>query len=500
MHSLFVMPSHYNCCVPLCTNHSRRNSKLSFYRIPKDKSLHKEYTRLIRNETLKLESSHTRICSAHFEGGEKKYRRQLPSIFPWSKPCKVRKPPTRRRLDLNDVLSTSNLGDLGDLGPCVESEVEVGAVEEVTETFESEALESDNVSFNEDNRTECKETQTHESGDPKKDMEEQLKYLQEKVSALRIEVQKREFSINRFRNDDDSISFYTGFPNYDTLMVCFELVANKAEDMSYGKYDRKLFNTSPLQSPGVPRSLSLLDEFFLVLVRIRLGLLERDLADRFGVSESTVSRICTSWIRLLRLELEPLVNWPHKEQIVDYMPAIFKAKYPDVVVIIDCTEIKMESPSALDNQSACYSYYKSNTTMKGLVGITPSGVCSFVSDLYTGSISDKEIILQSGFLEKLSVGDGVMADKGFLIQDELAAKQAHLVIPPLLKKKPQFSEEELNSTRSIANLRIHVERCMERIKNYHIFDRAFPISMAESASDIFVIICALVNFLPPLVK
>ena len=331
-------------------------------------------------------------------------------------------------------------------------------------------------------------------------MEEQLKYLQEKVSALRIEVQKREFSINRFGNDDDSISFYTGFPNYDTLMVCFELVANKAENMSYGKYDRKLFNTSSLQSPGVPRSLSLLDEFFLVLVRIRLGLLERDLADRFGVSESTVSRICTSWIRLLRLELEPLVNWPHKEQIVDYMPAIFKAKYPDVVVIIDCTEIKMVSPSALDNQSACYSYYKSNTTMKGLVGITPPGVCSFVSDLYTGSISDKEIILQSGFLEKLSVGDGVMADKGFLIQDELAAKQAHLVIPPLLKKKPQFSEEELNSTRSIANLRIHVERCMERIKNYHIFDRAFPISMAESASDIFVIICALVNFLPPLVK
>ena len=55
MHSLFVMPSHYNCCVPLCTNHSRRNSKLSFYRIPKDKSLRKEYTRLIRNETLKLE-------------------------------------------------------------------------------------------------------------------------------------------------------------------------------------------------------------------------------------------------------------------------------------------------------------------------------------------------------------------------------------------------------------------------------------------------------------
>ena len=142
------------------------------------------------------------------------------------------------------------------------------------------------------------------------------------------------------------------------------------------------------------------------------------MADRFGVSESTVSRICTSWIKLLRLELEPLITWPDKEQILEHMPAAFKTKYSDVVVIIDCTEIKMESPSALDKQPACYSHYKSNKTMKGLVGITPSGVVSFVSDLYTGSISDKEIVAKSGFFEKLSVGDGVMTDKGFLIQDE----------------------------------------------------------------------------------
>ena len=75
-------------------------------------------------------------------------------------------------------------------------------------------------------------------------------------------------------------------------MVCFEFVANKVQNMSYGKYDRKLFNTSPLQSSGAARSLSLLDDFFfLVLVRLRLGLLGRDLADRFVISESTFSRI-----------------------------------------------------------------------------------------------------------------------------------------------------------------------------------------------------------------
>ena len=117
------------------------------------------------------------------------------------------------------------------------------------------------------------------------------------------------------------------------------------------------------------------------------------------------------------------------------MPAIFKAKYPDIVFIIDCTEIKMETPSALNNQSACYSYCKSNTAMKVLVRITQSGFCSFVSGLYIPNQFLTEIIIQYGFPDKLSKGGGVMADKGFLIQDELTARQAHLVIPPLLKKK-----------------------------------------------------------------
>ena len=52
----------------------------------------------------------------------------------------------------------------------------------------------------------------------------------------------------------------------------------------------------------------------------------------------------------------------------------------------------------------------------------------FTSQLYEGSISDKQIVERSGFLDilrkKLTVseikkGDSLMADKGFDIQDEL---------------------------------------------------------------------------------
>ena len=90
----------------------------------------------------------------------------------------------------------------------------------------------------------------------------------------------------------------------------------------------------------------------------------------------------------------------------------------------------------------------------GLIGITPSGVISFMSDLYTGSISDPEIVKKSGYL-----------DKGFTIQDDLA----RLVIPSFLQSRHQFCKRETEHNKKVASLSIHVERCMERLKNWHFF-------------------------------
>jgi len=101
-------------------------------------------------------------------------------------------------------------------------------------------------------------------------------------------------------------------------------------------------------------------------------------------------------------------------------------------------------------------------------------------------------------LEVLQPGDTIMADKGFLIQDELAAVGASLVIPAFLKARKQFSKEEAEKNKKVACLRVHVERCMERIKNWHILDRRIPITLASVSSDIVIVLSALTNFLPPL--
>ena len=63
----------------------------------------------------------------------------------------------------------------------------------------------------------------------------------------------------------------------------------------------------------------------------------------------------------------------------DYCDDLGKAeqfsKFPDLKVIIDCTEIFTQKPSSLKANKEIYSNYKSHTTFKFLVAIN----CSFPS-------------------------------------------------------------------------------------------------------------------------
>lgn len=180
------------------------------------------------------------------------------------------------------------------------------------------------------------------------------------------------------------------------------------------------------------------------------------------------------------------------------MPKTFKDTYPSVRVIIDCTEIKVQTPSSLTLHSEFYSNYKSATTLKGLIGISPTGSVTFVSALYTGSISDREITRRSGLIELLERSDGVMADKEFTIEELLTPQNCTLNIPPFLREKPQFSADDVKKTQEIAKLRIHVERAIRRAKEFHLFDSIVPLSLFSSINQLWTVCCILTNFKGPL--
>ena len=96
-----------------------------------------------------------------------------------------------------------------------------------------------------------------------------------------------------------------------------------------------------------------------------------------------------------------LCIWPHMDTVIKNMPADFRKDFPTTMIIIDGTELKTQKPHGLALQSQMYSDYKSNTTLKALIGCDPNGTVTFVSELFTGSISDKLITEQSGFINLL---------------------------------------------------------------------------------------------------
>ena len=69
------------------------------------------------------------------------------------------------------------------------------------------------------------------------------------------------------------------------------------------------------------------------------------------------------------------------------------------------------------NQQVIFSSYKNCNTAKALIGISPTGAVSFISELYGGNISDKEITKRSGTLDLMERGNEIMADQRFLIED-----------------------------------------------------------------------------------
>ncbi|XP_013381065.1 uncharacterized protein LOC106152083 [Lingula anatina] len=290
--------------------------------------------------------------------------------------------------------------------------------------------------------------------------------------------------------NESSVQFWTGLPSVAVFNALFTYLEPKAKHLNItGR------GTGKYQSAW---KLDLIDEFFAVLVRLKVGLFVRDISQRLCISEGFFSKIFDVWIRFLRKELEAITRFPSVEEVRPHLPACF-SDYPDTRVVIDCTEVYVQKPSSLKSQRELWSNYKHHNTYKGLVGISPDGTLSYVSDLYGGSASDKFITKDCGILELLQEGDNVMADRGFDISDLLVGKGVTLNIPPFINRnETQLSAQQVEETRRIASVRIHVERAIQRIKTFHILDGVVPLSLHSLISDIFKVCAYLTNFQTPI--
>nr|XP_054932285.1 uncharacterized protein LOC126540277 [Dermacentor andersoni] len=243
------------------------------------------------------------------------------------------------------------------------------------------------------------------------------------------------------------------------------------------------------------------EKLCLFLAKLRLGITYSALGAVFNVTATTASTVFRQTLGILSIALKNWVFMPTREIIKLSLPDPFKENYPNCTLIIDCTEIRTETPSNPDCQHMLYSHYKGGYTLKVLVGIIPNGMISFISKVYGGRHTDSFITQDCGFLQLLKPGDLILSDKGFpSIRTTVEGSGAVLLMPPFNSGGGQLSAHDMEITYKIASVRIHVERVIQRLKIYHILRNRVPLSLVPHMNKVISVCAALVNMQAPIIK
>lgn len=305
---------------------------------------------------------------------------------------------------------------------------------------------------------------------------------------LKEALSKKTMDVNFLKDNDDKVKFYTGLPSFVLFMGVLSQIV-----------------------PSLPteKKLSHFQMLLLTLMRMRLNLPLDHLAHIFDVSRTTASNMFTNIINVLYVHLSPLVHWPERHCIQVSMPHQFIEIFGDRVrVIIDCFELFIEKAQNLRAKAETYSNYKSRHTVKYLIGITPQGTISFISSGWGGRTSDKRLTESCGFLQKLSPGDIVLADRGFDIKESVALMGATLKIPAFTRGRCQLEARDVEGTRKLAHVRIHVERVIGLMRSkYTILNDTIRLNLVVPCEGedmtlldkIVAVSCGLTNMCPSIV-
>ena len=117
-----------------------------------------------------------------------------------------------------------------------------------------------------------------------------------------------------------------------------------------------------------PTKLTDIQVFMIVMAKLMLDNPLQEFAYKFDVSVATVSHIFLKWLAILDTKLKPLLKWPEREFLWISTPACYRSSFgKKVVVIIDCYEVFIESPSNLLGRGSTWSSYKYHNTVKVLL-------------------------------------------------------------------------------------------------------------------------------------
>jgi hypothetical protein len=288
--------------------------------------------------------------------------------------------------------------------------------------------------------------------------------------------------VEKFIYDPPGIMFYTGLQTYEVFIFVLATLGNAVYELNYLYYRSE--------------QLSVENQLFLTLIKIRQHKTNFELSRLFNISETAVVNIWVTWVNFMAKQWREVNMFPDRDIVRFFSPLGFKAKFPSTRIIIDGTECPVMKPKSPIAQQATFSTYKNRNTIKLLVGATPGGLVNYVSPAYGGSTSDRQICERSNLLTLCDKGDSIMADKGFNVQDLFAPYDVTINIPTFFRKKNRMTGKTVLKDRAISSKRVHIERIIGLAKTYKILKEPLNVTETKLASEITFVCFMLCNCKP----
>ena len=477
-----------SCCAVGCHNKYKKGGGLQFYRFPSDPERKSKWVSAVSRENWEP-TEYSWICSEHFVSGSKSNNPLAPNFVPTI--FKHVNSPSKRRMQSRMISFNRRQAMNRRRREASSSSEVVEAVDEIDSDSSIRHEEDDVAQVEEVTEVQLVSNAVGQLETMKcKTLQKENDQLQKEKDGLRRVYDELKSSVGfmqeNFKDDDKKVKYYTGLPSYSVLIALFD------------------YMSKDLQLPSTITSAkkSAFEQLVMVLMKLRLNLGDQDLAYRFQVTQSTVSRYFNRWLDVLYTCLSCLITWPERDQLMKTMPMEFRKHFRKCVVIVDCFEIFVERPTSQGARAQTWSNYKHHNTVKFLIGITPQGSVAFISQGWGGRTSDVHLTENCGLLQKLLPGDLVLADRGFTIEEAAGLYCAEVKVPPFTRGKKQLSRVEVDAARRLSRVRIHVERVIGSIRQkYTILQSILPINMLmceetetiSSIDKITTVCCALCN-------
>lgn len=223
---------------------------------------------------------------------------------------------------------------------------------------------------------------------------------------------------------------------------------------------------------GHPFDLAPRDQLLLTIVWLRIYATHEVLGLLFGVSDSTVSRIIARVLPLLAAAGQASMRMPEPGRKKRRSFAEVVSALPELFVVIDSFEQKVQRPQERPQADDYYSGKKKMHTLKSQVTVNgQTGEVCDVSDSVPGPTADITLLGDSGVLEKIPEGVGAEGDSAYVGVDKL--RPAGPTGTP--RKKPRGQDrppEDVAYNRGFANRRIIVEHTIGRMRRYQVLSAA----------------------------